>query len=70
MIFMPVRYDKAFDLISVCSEVAEIRQYNIYAVHAFIRETHAAVNNDYITAEFIHGHVLADLAETAKRDDS
>jgi len=36
---------------------------------AAIREAHAAVDDDDLAAVLIDGHVLADLVETAKRND-
>lgn len=68
MVLMPVREYHAADSVRVGSEIAYVGQDYVDAVHIFIREAHAAVNDDYIAAALERRHILADLAEAAQRD--
>ena len=69
MILMSVSDNYASDLLGICLEVGNVGDDDVDAVHILVREAEAAVYNDYICAEFDGSHVLADLTETAKRDD-
>src|SRR5207253_1024522 len=51
-------------------EVREVRKDEVDAEVLVAREREPRVDNDDVVAELVHGHVLADLAETAQRDDA
>ena len=53
----------------VLDEIGHVGDDAIDAVHIIAGEGHAAVHHDDLAAVLIGGHVLADLVETAKRDD-
>ena len=53
----------------VLHKIAHIGDHAVDAVHIIAGEGHAAVHHDDLAAVLIGGHVLADLVETAKRDD-
>ena len=66
---MAMGQDQAADPICVCFQVCEIREDDVDAVHVLVGKSHTAVDDDDIASEFEYGHILADLAEAAKRDD-
>ena len=51
-------------------EVGEVRQDEIDAEVLVPREREACVDQDALPVELVQGHVLADLAEPAERDDA
>ena len=53
----------------VLHEIADVGDDAVDAVHVVAGEGHAAVHHDDLAAVLIGGHVLADLIETAQRDD-
>ena len=53
----------------VLHQIADIGNHAVDAVHIIARECHAAVHHDDLTAVFIDGHILADLIQTAKRNN-
>ena len=69
VILMPVGDDDAPDFADVGLEIADVRNNHVDAVHILVRETHAAVHHDDVVAVLIGGHVLANLAKTAQRDN-
>ena len=69
VVLMAVRDDVAAQLVDVALEVGRIRDDEVYAEHVVVRERDAAVDDDDISAVLDHGHVLADLVETAQGDD-
>ena len=50
-------------------EVREVGQDEVDAEVLVAREREPRVDDDALAAELVHGHVLADLAEPAERDD-
>jgi len=54
---------------ALVGEVAEVRQDQVDAEVLVARERDAGVDDDPLVAELVDGHVLADLAEAAERDD-
>ena len=69
VVLVAVSDDDAAHPVAVFDDVAEIWNDQIDAEHVVIRERKAAVDDDDIVLVFDDGHVLADLAETAQRDD-
>ena len=51
-------------------EVREVRQHEIDAEVLVAREGEPGVDQDALAVELVEGHVLADLAEPAERDDA
>ena len=69
MILMAVGDENTADLLLVLDQVADIGDDHINAVHIIIGETHTAVHYHDVAAVFIHRQVLADLIETAQRNN-
>ena len=69
VILVSVSDDYTSYFFGVGLEIRNVGNDDIYTVHIFIRETETAVDNDNIRAKFNGSHVLADLAETAERND-
>ena len=69
MVFMAVRQDQAADLLRVQFEIGDVGIDDVHPIHAFIGKTHPRIHNDDVIRIFEHRHILADLTETAKRDD-
>ena len=69
VILVPVGQKQSADAAPVLDEIAHIGNHQVNAIEVVTREGHAAVHHDDLTAEFVYGHVLADLVESAKRDD-
>ena len=53
----------------VFHQIRHIGDDAVDAVHVVAGEGHAAVDHDDLAAVFVNGHILADLIETAERDD-
>ena len=69
VVFVPVGDKDAPDLALVLDEIAYVRDDHIDAIHIIIREPHAAVHNNDVVAVLVDCQVLADLIQTAQRDD-
>ena len=69
MVFVAVGDEEAPELLLVGHEIGKVGDHQIHAVHVLLREAYAAVDDDHILAVFQHGAVLADLIQTAKRDN-
>ena len=61
--------EEALELVGICHQVGKIGDHEIHAVHILVGEGHAAVDDDHILAILQDGAVLADLVQTAQRDD-
>ena len=70
VILVSVRQKDAADLLLVLFEVGDVRDDQVNAQHIFVRECDAAVHDDDVVAVLDHGHVLADLVQTAERGDA
>ena len=70
MVLVPVRQQDAADLLFIFFEVGDVRDNEINAEHILIGECDAAVHHDDVVAVLDHGHVLADLMQTAERGDA
>ena len=53
----------------VLYQIADVGDDAVNAVHIVAGEGHAAVHDDDLAAVLVGGHVLADLIQTAQRDD-
>ena len=70
MILMTVRDDDALYFFLIVYEIGEIRHDEVYAEHIIVGKAYTAIHDQNIVAVFEHRYVLADLAETAERDDT
>ena len=68
VILVPVREDDGVD--AAVAEVADVRQDEIDAEVLVARESETRVHDHDVVAVLVDGHVLADLAEAAKRNDA
>ena len=69
VVLVAVGDEDAPDLGLVFDQVAHVGDDHVDTVHIVVRETHAAVHDNDIVAELVYGHVLADLIQTAKRNN-
>ena len=69
VILMSVREHDSPDLFGVFLQVGDVRDDHVDAVHLLVRKAHTAVDHHNVTAVLIGRHVLADLAESAERND-
>ena len=69
MVLVAVGDEDAADLTLIFNKVAYVRDHHINAVHIIVGETHAAVHHDNVVAVLVDGQVLADLVETAQRNN-
>ena len=67
VVLMAMRNDIAAQLVQVALEIGGVRDHQVNAQHIIVREGHAAVDDHDVVSVFDHGHVLADLIETAQR---
>ena len=66
---MSVGHKQAPELLRVLSQIGKIGDHQIHAVHLFIGKSHTAVDDDHILAVFQHRDILADLIQTAQRNN-
>ena len=69
VIFVTVGDEHAPQLLLVGNQIGKIRDHQVNAVHVLFREAHAAVHHDHVLAVLQYGAVLADLIQTAKRNN-
>ena len=69
MIFVPVREDDCAHAAGTLREIAHVRQDEIDAEMLVARKREASVDDYGLAFGLVDGHVLADLAEAAERDD-
>ena len=69
MVFMSMRQEHTAYLILVFDKIRHISNDQIDTVHFIVRKAETAVNNDDVLTIFQHGHIFADLIQTAERDD-
>ena len=67
VVLVTVRQDDRPDLASL--QVADVGQEKVDTQVLVAREGEARVHDDDLARGLVHGHVLADLAEAAERDD-
>ena len=69
VVLVSVGDDQAPDAGLVLHQVCHVGDDQVDAVHVVAGKGHAAVHHDDLAAVLINRHILADLVETAKRDD-
>ena len=69
VILVSVGDEKTPQAVVVLHQVADVGDDAVDAVHIIAGKCHTAVHHDDLAAILIHGHILADLVKTAKRDD-
>ena len=69
MVLMAMGDEQAPQPGSVLDEIGDVGDDAVDAVHIIAGEGHSAVHHDDLAAVFVNGHILADLIETAERDD-
>ena len=70
VILVTVGNDDATELILIALHVGEVRDDDIHAGHLRIRECQSAVEDEHIIGTLKNGHILADLTQSAKRNDA
>ena len=68
VVLVAVREDDRADAAAL--EVADVREQEIDTEMLVAREREPRVDDDQLARRLVHGHVLADLAEAAERDDA
>ena len=69
VVLVAVGEEDAPDLVLVLDEIGEVGDDHVDAVHVVVGEAHAHVHHDDVAAVLVYRQVLADLVETAQRDD-
>ena len=69
MVLVAVGEDDRLDVVELVAEIGEVRQDEIDPEHLGGREHQPRVDDHDLAAVLDHGHVLADLAEPAERQD-
>ena len=69
MILVAVRHEQGPQLRRALANVGKIVDDDIDAVHLVVGKHQSAVDDDDIVVRFEDGHVAADLAAAAERDD-
>ena len=57
------------ELLLVGHQVGKVRDHQVHAVHVLLGEAHAAVHRDHVLAVLQDGDVLADLIQSAQRNN-
>ena len=69
MVIVGMGQEDAPQLVLIFLQIGDVGDDHVHAQQIFVGEGHAGVNDDHILAVFQNSHVLADLVETAQRDD-
>ena len=70
VVLVAVREHDADDVVEAVPDGREVGQDQVDAGLVLLGEQHAAVDDEQLAVELVDGHVAADLAETAERDDA
>uniref|UniRef100_E6PFQ5 Uncharacterized protein n=1 Tax=mine drainage metagenome TaxID=410659 RepID=E6PFQ5_9ZZZZ len=70
MVFVPVGDQHRAQFMHALANVAKIVDDDIDAEHLLVGEHQSAIDDDEIVVGFDHGHVAADLAAAAERNDA
>ena len=70
VVLVPVREHDGLDVVEAVPDVGEVRQDQVDPGLVVLREQHAAVDDEQPAGVLEDGHVAADLAEAAERDDA
>jgi hypothetical protein len=65
-----VRQNRPNHTIQLVFEVAKVRKDQINAWLGFLRKQNSAVQNHDLTIEFKHGHIPANFADSAQRNNA
>ena len=66
VVLVPMGQNQAPYTVRVGTQIADVRQNNVDAVHILVGKTHAAVHHNNVAAKLIGRHVLADLAKSSQ----
>ena len=66
MVLVSVGDKHSTKLLFVLNQIGKIRDDQVNTVHIFVREPHAAVYDDHISAVFQNGDILTNLIQTAQ----
>ena len=69
VVLMGVGQKDAAKLVLVLLQIGDVGDDHVHAQQILVGEGHAGVDDDHVVVIFQNGHVLADLVETAQRDD-
>ena len=69
VVLVGVGEEDAPDLFPVLLQIGDVGNDHVHPQKVLVGEGHAGVDDDHVAAVFQHGHVFADLVETAQRDD-
>ena len=69
VVFVAVREDDGAHHLLPLAQIREVGQHEVDAEMLVAREREAGVDDDDRAVRLVDGHVLADLAEAAERDD-
>jgi uncharacterized protein YciU (UPF0263 family) len=70
VIFVTVRYEQRAELVDAFAQIRKIVDDDVDAEHVVVGEHQAAVDHHDVVARLDDGHVAADFAAPAERDDS
>ncbi len=68
MVLVAVGQDDRHDVVEPVTDGLEVRQDQVDARVVLVGEQHTAVDDQQLAAVLEHGHVAADLTETAERE--
>jgi len=69
MVFVAMGQEDAFELMLVLHDIGKVGNDDVDAGHVVFRKSDAAVDDDHLVAVFVNGHVFADFAHAAQRDN-
>ncbi len=69
VVLVAVREDDGLDVVETVRDVGEVGEDEVDSGVVVLGEEHAAVDDEQPALRLEHGHVAADLAEPAERDD-
>ena len=69
MILVSMSQDERLDLVAMLFDVGQIRNRDINAEQIFVGKHNSAIDDDHLTVITKDGHIHAELAEPAERDD-
>ncbi len=70
VVLVAVGEEDRLELLAVLFDVSNVRDHEVDAEHLLLREHEAGIDGDHVVAVLEQHHVLADLSQTAKRDNA
>ena len=70
MIFVAVREHDTYDVVQAVANVAKVGQNHVDARLVLLGEQHADINDQQFAVDFEDGHVAANFANSAERNDA